>query len=75
MKKTLSHHVQISLDTESLTLARQLAERRDTSVSGMLRDLMREEVERIDPQVRQQQEQQWQVRRRWDIPNNKKIFQ
>jgi hypothetical protein len=71
MKKTLSHHVQISLDTESLTLARQLAERRDTSVSGMLRDLMREEVERIDPQVRQQQEyvrqqqeQQWQVRRR-----------
>jgi hypothetical protein len=70
MKKTLSHHVQISLDTESLTLARQLAERRDTSVSGMLRDLMREEVERIDPQVRQQpeyvrqqQEQQWQVRR------------
>ena len=56
MKKTLSHHVQISLDTESLTLARQLAERRDTSVSGMLRDLMREEVERIDPQVRQQQE-------------------
>jgi hypothetical protein len=71
MKKALSHHVQISLDTESLTLARQLAERRDTSVSGMLRDLMREEVERIDPQVRQQQEyvrqqqeQQWQVRRR-----------
>jgi len=71
MKKTLSHHVQISLDTESLTLARQLAERRDTSVSGMLRDLMREEVERIDPlvrqqqeYVRQQQEQQWQVRRR-----------
>ena len=71
MKKTLSHHVQISLDAESLTLARQLAERRDTSVSGMLRDLMREELERIDPQVRQQQEyvrqqqeQQWQVRRR-----------
>ena len=71
MKKTLSHHVQISLDAVSLTLARQLAERRDTSVSGMLRDLMREELERIDPQVRQQQEyvrqqqeQQWQVRRR-----------
>jgi len=40
------HHITLSIDLASLKLARQLGAERDTSVSGLFRELIDEEVQR-----------------------------
>jgi hypothetical protein len=45
--KSPTHHITVSIDSISLNVVRHLAEQRDTSVSGLLRDLIREELARL----------------------------
>lgn len=44
--ETPAHRVMISIDTESLLIMRALAEERQTSFSGLIRDLGREAYKR-----------------------------
>lgn len=44
--KSPMHQITLTIDADSLNITRQLAEDRDTSVSKLVRDLMREEWQR-----------------------------
>lgn len=37
--KSPAHHITVSIDTESLAIMREIAQRRETTVSGLIRDL------------------------------------